>query len=78
MLDLRRLQACGAQPNKPIEQKAALSLMCPSIMLGGEGVPCPPYGRATLGTLQLMGSVMLTHHAQAWVLSSGSLFDPAG
>ena len=27
-------------------------------MLGGESSPCPPYGRATLGTLQLMRSVI--------------------
>ena len=29
-------------------------------MLGGEGVPCPPYGRATLGTFQLMAVVIQT------------------
>ena len=43
---------------KAIEQKAALFLMCPSMTLGGEGAPCPPYGRAPLGTLQLMAVVI--------------------
>jgi hypothetical protein len=55
---LRVLLLCrGKRHNKAIEQKAALFLMCPSMTLGGEGAPCPPYGRAPLGTLQLMAVV---------------------
>ena len=35
-------------------------------MLGGEGIPCPPHGRATLGTFQLMAVVIPSSEGTAW------------
>ena len=49
----------GSEHNKAIEQKAALYLIRQHQSLHEQGTGCALYGRATLGTLQLMASVML-------------------